>query len=237
MCPGWYCEVVSKIACQHRTSGTYHDLLGFSKEIARVGIELHEANQLDWRQLLRDDLRRIQQIEAKLHNVRLLHNLHAKLPRRTIPGCNSIPEILAVEVGILPCEHLRLLPDKTRLALLCLPVPLDELRRAGVGDEAERVHAEAVHVAVGSRDAVARHGPEQRVQRARFLAKKVPRRIVSRRSLWDFLVRAGLDGVDQVREENGILNEEDWDIIADDVCWRNDILEESVWELISTGSD
>jgi hypothetical protein len=89
------------------------------------------------------------------------------------------------------------------------------------------VHAEAVHVPEGSWDAVARHGPEQRVQRARLLAEKVPRRIVSRGGLRNFLIGAGLNRVNQVGEEDGILDEEDWDIVANNVCLGNNMLEEA----------
>jgi hypothetical protein len=40
---------------------------------------------------------------------------------------------------------------------------------------------------------------------------------VRRGALRDLLVGAGLDGVDEVGEEDGVLDEEDGDVVADDV--------------------
>lgn len=93
----------------------------------------------------------------------------------------------------------------------------DKLSVAIVGDEAVGVDTETVDVSEGSRDTVTSHGPEQSVQSARLLAEEIPGGIVSRLGLGDFVVAAGLDGVDQIGEENGILDEEDGDIVADDI--------------------
>lgn len=49
-----------------------------------------------------------------------------------------------MEVGVLAGDVLGLVPDQACLALLRLPVPLDELGVALVIDEAEGVDAEAV---------------------------------------------------------------------------------------------
>ena len=68
-----------------------------------------------------------------------------------------------------------------------------------------------------TRDAVASHGPEKRVQAARLGAEEVPGRVVGSSSLRDLIVRARLDRVDQVREPDGILDEEDGDVVSDNV--------------------
>lgn len=65
---------------------------------------------------------------------------------------------------------------------------------------------------------MAGHSPEERVQRTGLLAEEVPGRVMSSRSLGDLVVGAGLDSMDQIREENGILDEEDWNVVADDIC-------------------
>lgn len=72
-------------------------------------------------------------------------------------------------------------------------------------------------MAVAPDNTKARHRPEQGVERARLGAEKVPGGIVSRGRLRNLVVRAGLDGVNQVGELDGILDEEYGDIIADDV--------------------
>jgi len=66
------------------------------------------------------------------------------------------------------------------------------------------------------------HSPEQSMQRARLLAEKVPGRVMGGCGLRDLVVRAGLDSMDQVGELDRILNEEDRDVVADNVCWLSD---------------
>lgn len=51
----------------------------------------------------------------------------------------------------------------------------------------------------------------------RLLTEEVPRRVVRAGSLGHLAVRLGLDGVDQVWELDGGLDEEDWDVVPDDV--------------------
>lgn len=68
-----------------------------------------------------------------------------------------------------------------------------------------------------TRDTVTSHGPKQSVQRTRLLAEEIPGRVVGCRGLRDFIVASGLDGVNQVWEENSILDEKDRDVIADKV--------------------
>ena len=46
---------------------------------------------------------------------------------------------------------------------------------------------------------------------------EVPEIIVSALGLWDFNIWFRLRGVDQVRELNCVLNEEDWNVIAHDI--------------------
>jgi hypothetical protein len=68
-----------------------------------------------------------------------------------------------------------------------------------------------------TRDAVPGHGPEQGVQGTRLLAEEVPGRVVSRGRLGDLIVWPWLDGVDQIREPNGILDEENGNVVSNDV--------------------
>lgn len=66
-------------------------------------------------------------------------------------------------------------------------------------------------------DSVSSHGPEEGVEGRRLLAEKVPGRVVGRGGLGNFVVGAGLDGMDEVGELDGVLDEEDGDVVADDV--------------------
>jgi len=62
-----------------------------------------------------------------------------------------------------------------------------------------------------------RHRPKESVQGARLRAKEIPRRIMCCCSLRDLAIRAGLDGMDQIRELNCILDEKYWDVVPDDI--------------------
>jgi hypothetical protein len=50
------------------------------------------------------------------------------------------------------------------------------------------------------------------------LAEKIPCSVVSCGSLRDFIVGAWLDGVDEICKADGILDEEDRNVVADNVC-------------------
>lgn len=97
---------------------------------------------------------------------------------------------------------------------------LDKLGVAVVSDETEGVHTEAVDVAERTGDTVAGHGPEECMQGAGLLREEVPGRVVGGGGLGDFVVTAGLDGVDQVGEEDGVLDEEDGDVVSNQVYVR-----------------
>ena len=72
-------------------------------------------------------------------------------------------------------------------------------------------------MAITPGNTVPSHGPEERVESSRLLTEKVPRRVVRAGSLGHLAVRLGLNGVDQVRELDGGLDEEDRDVVSDDV--------------------
>lgn len=130
---------------------------------------------------------------------------------------NRLEQILADEIRVLARDLLRLFPEQTGFTLQRLPVELDELGVTVIRDKAEGVDTEAVNVSEGTRDTVTSHSPKQSVQRAGLLAEEVPGRVVRGSSLGDFIVPAGLDGVDQIGEENSVLDEEDGDVVSNKV--------------------
>ena len=130
---------------------------------------------------------------------------------------NRFEQILTDEIRVLARDLLRLFPDHTGLTLQRLPVELDKLGGTVIRDKAEGVDTEAVNVSEGTRDTVTSHSPKQSVQRAGLLAEEVPGRVVRGSSLGDFIVPAGLDGVDQIGEENSVLDEEDGDVVSNKV--------------------
>lgn len=130
---------------------------------------------------------------------------------------NRFEQILTDEIRVLARDLLRLFPDQTGFTLQRLPVELNELGGTVIRDKAEGVDTKAVNVSEGTRDTVTSHSPEQSVQRAGLLAEEVPGRVVRGSSLGDFIVPAGLDGVDQIGEEDSVLDEEDGDVVSNEV--------------------
>jgi hypothetical protein len=61
------------------------------------------------------------------------------------------------------------------------------------------------------------HSPEQGMQRTGLLAEEVPSRIMCGSSLWDLSIRLWLDRVDEIREQDGILDEEYRDVVSNDI--------------------
>jgi hypothetical protein len=49
------------------------------------------------------------------------------------------------------------------------------------------------------------------------LAEEIPSTVVSSSSLRNLTVRLWLDSMDQIRELDGILDEEDWDVVSNQV--------------------
>jgi hypothetical protein len=96
-------------------------------------------------------------------------------------------------------------------------VEFDQLGFTIIGDQTESVHTKTVKVSEGPGNTVASHCPQKSVQSTGLLAEKVPSRVVRSRRLRDLVVAPRLHRVDQVREFNGILDEEYRNVVADDV--------------------
>lgn len=139
------------------------------------------------------------------------------LPLGKPPSFNRIPQILAHEIAILSSGLLRLFPNKARLTSQRLPVELDQFRGTLVSDKAERVHAKSINVAERPRDPVSSHRPHQGMQCARLLTKKVPGGIMRSGSLGNLIIAPRLDGVDQIREQDRVLDEEDWNVVSNQI--------------------
>ena len=139
------------------------------------------------------------------------------LPLGVVSILNGLEQILTDEVRVLARHLLSFLPDHTGFPLQRLPMELDQLCGTLIVDEAEGMDSEAVDVPERTRDAVTSHCPEQRVQRTGLLAKEVPCGIVGCCGLGDLIVATGLDGLNQVREEDSVLDEKDRNVVADKI--------------------
>ena len=90
-------------------------------------MELHDPELLERNKFFWNDLGRVEEINPKSKFLLLIDYLDGELPFRAIAGLDGIPKVLAVDVGVLARQNLRFFPDKTRLSLLALPMPLDKL--------------------------------------------------------------------------------------------------------------
>jgi hypothetical protein len=69
----------------------------------------------------------------------------------------------------------------------------------------------------GPNDSMRAHRPEQGMESRRLLAEEIPSGIVSSRCLRDLAIRRRFDRMNKIGELNGILDEEDWDVVADNI--------------------
>lgn len=137
-------RVFGEVNTPNDVSGLKHNLLYFGKIVGRVHIELHRAQYLERSQFLWEDFCRVKHVKAKRLGLVFVHDLNSEVPFRTITGNDRIPEIKAMEVGILSIQNLSLFPQEACLALLGLPVPLDKSGSSIIGDHAEGVDTETI---------------------------------------------------------------------------------------------
>ncbi len=84
-------------------------------------------------------------------------------------------------------------------------------------DEAEGVNAEAFHHAEGAGDGAVGHDPHQHVGGFGSEGDEVPEGVVRGGRLGEAAIGLLLGGVDEVGEFDGVLDEEDGDVVADQV--------------------
>lgn len=117
-----------------RKRGTHHDLFSLGEVVRGVLVQLHDAEFLQRRKLFRDNLGRVQDIKAESEGLVLVDDLDGQFPLGRVAGGDGVEQIGTVRIGILAGEDLGFLPVETGSPLFRLPVPLDELRHARVGD-------------------------------------------------------------------------------------------------------
>ena len=216
--PRLHQRVVGDVDARHQVADVEGDLLGLGEVVRRVARQRQQADRLHRRVLLGHELRRVEQVDAleRLLGV-VLEDLDAQLPLGKRAGLDRVGEVAAVEVGVHPREHLRLLPGQGVHAQHGLPVELDQ-RGAAVGvEEPERVHPEPLHGPVRARDAAVGHVPDRVVLGLGVQGDEVPERVVGALRLGDLPVRVRLAGVDDVGELDPVLDEEHRDVVADQV--------------------
>ena len=80
---------------------------------------------------------------------------------------------------------------------------------------AKRLTTESLHHSERSGDRAVRHDPHLHVTSLRMQGQEIPCIIMGSLGLGDLVVRLGLQGVDKIREFDGMLNEENRHVVAD----------------------
>lgn len=199
------------------TAKTHHNLLRLGEVVAGVAVQRKLSKRCEGDNVLGHNLGRVEKIESKAQLVLLLHDLSLEDPFREHSLLNTLKQVLAVVVRVQSSSDLSLLPQERSLAL-CGPEPeLDELGLALISDKAEGVNTPSVHVPVRTDGSMAAHCPEQGVERRWLLTEKVPSAVMSGGGLRNLTIRPGLNSMDQIRELNGILNEEDRNVVTNNI--------------------
>src|SRR6185369_10907190 len=175
------------------------------------------SNALHRNELLGNYLRRIQQIEIKLHFISFFYDLNAKFPLWVVAVLDRFPQIASMKIRILAGDLLCFIPNDSMQTKQWLPVKLHEPCFAGFIDETKSVNSKSFHHAKASRYCTIRHHPHDHVHRLRRKRDEIPERVVGRSCLWDLVVRFRFHRVNHIRKLDRVLNEEHGDVVADEI--------------------
>src|ERR1700749_3160583 len=91
---------------------------------------------------------------------------------------------------------------------------LDERRCSVVVHETKRVNSEPLHHPIAARNSPVRHDPHHHVEAFRSQRNEIPERVMGGLCLWELAVRLRLRGMDKVGELDGVLYEEDRNVVS-----------------------
>ena len=206
-----------EIDARHDVRRAERHLLGLGEEVVRIAIEHQPPDRADRHQLLRHDLGRIEHVEAEAFRLLFGEDLQPELVLGIRARFDRFPQIAAMEVRIGAADLDRLVPVERMRAEHRRPVELHEHGLARLIDQAEGVHAEALHHAVAARNGAVRHDPHLHVHRFGHQRDEIPEGVVRARGLRHREVRLGLQRMHQIRKLHRVLDEEHRDVVADQI--------------------
>ena len=193
------------------------DLLGLGEILIWVAVQLELSNVADWKVLLRPKLGGVKRVEIEVVRHRLGHYLDSKLPLGERTSLDRGPQIVTVEIRVLTSDLQSLVPHEGMHSQFRSEVELDQVAFALGVLQRVGVDTKALHHAVRARDSAVGLSPHEHVGGLLVEVLEVPEVVVSSLSLRNAVVGLWLAGMDDVHELDGILNEEDRNVIAHDV--------------------
>jgi len=210
-------RVIGETNTWNDVAGAEGDLLGLGEVLVDVAVELKltnvaERNLLDW-----PDLGGIENVKLELVLIGLWNQLNVHVPLWESAGVDGSVEILAVEIGVLASKLQSLVPNETVNTEVRSVVELDEVALALGVLQSVGVDTETLHHTVRSWNTTVRLGPHEHVSGLRVEVLEVPEVVVSGLSLRNLIVWLWLSCVDDIWELDGVLNEENWDVVSNHV--------------------
>lgn len=188
-------------------------MLDLGEVIVRISVQ-REFSDGDQRELLlRPDLGDIERIVFVGLGLLVRHDLDVHVPRRELALLDGVEQIANGVVGVGAGELVSLFSRQVLDALSGLEVELAVVSFALVVDELEGVRAVAVHEAVAVGCAAVAEQEHDLVRGLGSQGDEVPEHVgVFQMGLWVAFL-----GVNEAREEDGVADEENRRVVADDV--------------------
>lgn len=147
----------------------------------------------------------IKEIKIKFVLIFFFNQLHTQIPFGVRSNFDCVPKVSSVEIRVLSCNLQRLIPHKRVSTKVWYPMIFNEGAFAFLIDESESMNAKPLHHAVRSRNRPIRREPLLHVKSGLVKRHEVPSIVVSCLGLRNLIVRLGLDGMDDIRKLNRIL--------------------------------
>lgn len=197
----------------HEVAGRERSLLSFSEVVLRVSVENELANGHQRIVSMRPHLGHIENVPSVLVAIVDGHNLHVQRPRSATTLSDVLEEIFSSVVRVGGLQSISFTCSEVLDSLVGLEVQLNPVSFTLVVHPLESVRAVTVHlsVAIGGTSVGEQDG--DLVSRLRSLREEVPSHV----GALQVGLRVSLLGVDEIRELNGVSNEEDWGVVANHI--------------------
>src|ERR1700733_11818012 len=153
-------------------------------------------------------------VERECVRLLLCKQLNRKFPLRKVAGSDGLKHVAAVKILVSARNLDSFVPDRRLQTELWAPMELHESRFAASVDQSKTMDPESLDHPQRARQGAIGHDPHHHVHGFRREGNEIPERVVRRCGLGETSVRLHFHGMDEIRKFDGILNEEDGNIIS-----------------------